>query len=89
MFGNYGLAWKFHRKLFITALRQYLSDATLIERRVSTQAEKLVKFMDDQSGKPFDPAVSEEDPGQNVIALERSAKACVEPTITWFQCRSL
>lgn len=56
MFGNYGLAWKFHRKLFITALRQYLSDATLIERRVSTQAEKLVKFMDDQSGKPFDPA---------------------------------
>ena len=29
-------------------------------------------------------AVSEEYPGQNVIALERSAKACVEPAITWF-----
>ena len=29
-------------------------------------------------------AISEEDPGQNVTALERSAKACVEPAITWF-----
>ena len=56
MFGNYGPAWKFHRKLFTTALRQYLSDIPLIERRVSTQAEKLVKFMDEQNGKPFDPA---------------------------------
>ena len=25
-----------------------------------------------------------EDPCQNVTALERSAKACVEPAITWF-----
>ena len=29
-------------------------------------------------------AISEEDPCQNVTALERSAKACVEPAITWF-----
>ena len=29
-------------------------------------------------------AIAEEDPGQNVTALERSAKACVEPAITWF-----
>ena len=29
-------------------------------------------------------AISEEDPGQNVTALELSAKACVEPAITWF-----
>ncbi|KAJ7369554.1 hypothetical protein OS493_038133 [Desmophyllum pertusum] len=54
-FGNYGPAWKFHRKLFTTALRQYLSDIPLIEGRVSTQAEKLVRFMEEQDGKPFDP----------------------------------
>ena len=29
-------------------------------------------------------AISEEDPCQNVTALERSAKACFEPAITWF-----
>ena len=56
MFGNYGPAWKFHRKLFTTALRQYLSNIPLIERRVSTQAEKLVQFIEEQDGKPFDPA---------------------------------
>ena len=56
MFGNYGPAWKFHRKLFTTALRQYLSNIPLIERRVSTQAKKLVQFIEDQDGKPFDPA---------------------------------
>lgn len=46
------------RKLFTTALRQYLSDIPLIEHRVSVQAEKLVQFMEDQDGKPFDPADS-------------------------------
>ena len=56
MFGNYGPAWKFHRKLFTTALRQYLSDIPLVERRVSTQAEKLVHFIEEQNGEPFDPA---------------------------------
>ena len=30
-------------------------------------------------------AIAREDPGQNVGALERRAKACVEPAITWFQ----
>ncbi|KAJ7369555.1 hypothetical protein OS493_038135 [Desmophyllum pertusum] len=54
--GNYGPAWKLHRKLFTTALRQYLSDIPLIQRRVSTQAEKLVQFMEEQDGNPFDPA---------------------------------
>ena len=29
-------------------------------------------------------AIAEEDPGQNLTALERSAKGCVEPAITWF-----
>ena len=46
------------RKIFTTALRQYLSDTPLIEYRVSVQAEKLVMFMEDQDGKPFDPADS-------------------------------
>lgn len=55
MFGN-GTSWKLHRKLFTTALRQYLSDIPLIESRVSTQAEKLVRFMEQLGGKPFDPA---------------------------------
>ncbi|XP_078354569.1 steroid 17-alpha-hydroxylase/17,20 lyase-like isoform X2 [Oculina patagonica] len=54
--GNYSPAWKFQRKLFTTALRQYLSDIPLIESRVSTQAQKLVQFMEEQAGKPFDPA---------------------------------
>lgn len=56
MLGNYGPAWKYHRKLFITALRQYLSDIGLVEKRVSTQAKKLVHFMEEQDGKPFDPS---------------------------------
>lgn len=55
MFGNYGPAWKCHRKLFTKALRQYLTDIPLIERRVKAQAEKLVRFMEGQGGKPFDP----------------------------------
>ena len=54
--GNYGPEWKLQRKLFTTALRQYLSDIPLIERRISVQAEKLVQFIADQDGKPFDPA---------------------------------
>ena len=56
VFCDYGPGLKFYRKLFITALRQYLSDIPLIENRVSTQAEKMVKFMGEQDGKPFDPA---------------------------------
>ncbi|KAL9969844.1 hypothetical protein ACROYT_G022112 [Oculina patagonica] len=56
--GNYGPEWKFQRKLFTAALRQYLSDIPLIESRVSAQAKKLVQFMEDQAGKPFDPADS-------------------------------
>ncbi|KAL9969843.1 hypothetical protein ACROYT_G022110 [Oculina patagonica] len=58
IFGNYGPEWKLQRKLFTSALRQYLSDIPLIESRVSAQAEKLVQFMEDQAGKPFDPADS-------------------------------
>lgn len=55
-FGNYGAAWKFHRKLFTTVLRQYISNIPLIESRVSAQAEKMVNFMEERGEKPFDPA---------------------------------
>lgn len=54
-FGDYGPGWKFHRKLFTTALRQYVSDTPLIEKRISGQAKKLVQFVEDQHEKPFDP----------------------------------
>lgn len=37
-------------------MRQYLLDVPLIEKRVSTQAETLVQFMEEQDGKPFNPS---------------------------------
>ncbi|XP_068699808.1 steroid 17-alpha-hydroxylase/17,20 lyase-like [Montipora foliosa] len=55
-FANYGPAWKFHRKLFTTSLRNYITDIPMIDKRVSAQAVKLVRFMEEQEGKPFDPA---------------------------------
>lgn len=56
VFSNYGPAWKFYRKLFISALRQYLSNIPLIENRVSTRSEKLIQFIGEQGGELFDPA---------------------------------
>lgn len=56
MLCNLGSAWKLHRKLFTTALRQYLSDIPLIEGRIAIQTMKMVKFMAEQNGKPFDPS---------------------------------
>ncbi|XP_068696659.1 steroid 17-alpha-hydroxylase/17,20 lyase-like [Montipora foliosa] len=56
IFAEYGPIWKFYRKLFVTALRQYLSNIPLIENRVTTQAEKLMRFMEEQRGELFDPA---------------------------------
>ena len=56
VFGNYCPGWKLHRKLFTTALRQYLADIPLIESRVNTQGEKLVLSMEKQQGQSFDPA---------------------------------
>ena len=54
--GNYGPAWKFHRKLFMTAVRRYISDQQLIERRMSEQATKLLRYFEDQEGSAFDPS---------------------------------
>ena len=58
VFSHYGPSWRLHRKLFTTALRQYLSDIPLIESRVLVQAEKLTKYMEALKGKHFDPSES-------------------------------
>ena len=55
-FGNYGPAWRLHRKLFTGALRQYLSDIPLIESRVCTQCENLLLYLEEQEERPFDPS---------------------------------
>ena len=56
IFGNYGPAWKLHRKLFVTALRLYLKDTPLVEERVGEQAQRVLQDIADQKGKPFDPS---------------------------------
>ena len=53
--GNYGPAWRFHRKLFMTAIRQYLSDQKLVEDRISEQVIRLMQYFEDQNGNDFDP----------------------------------
>ena len=55
-FGNYGPAWKFHRKLFMTAVRKYISDQELVEERISEQAKRLLQYFEDQKEKGFDPS---------------------------------
>ena len=52
---DYGPAWKFHRKIFVTALRQYLTDIPLIEGRITKQAQGILQHFDQQEGKSFDP----------------------------------
>ena len=52
---DYGPAWKFHRKIFVTALRQYLNDIPLIEGRITKQAKGILQHFYQQDGKPFDP----------------------------------
>ena len=54
--GNFGPAWRFHRKLFMTAVRQYLSNQELVEERISEQASNLLEYFEEQKGKDFDPA---------------------------------
>ena len=54
--GNYGPAWRLHRKLFMTALRQYLSNVQLIESRVLKETDKLLCYFEEQKGNAFDPA---------------------------------
>lgn len=52
---GYGPAWKYHRKVLFTALRQYLSDIPLLESRMQIQANKLLQYIDEQNQQPFDP----------------------------------
>ena len=56
VFGNYGPAWKLHRKLFVTALRLYLKDTPLVEEKVGEQVQRVLQYIADQKGKPFDPS---------------------------------
>ena len=55
-FGNYGPGWRFHRKLFVTATRNYMSDQQMVEERISEQARRLIEHFEHQQGKDFDPA---------------------------------
>lgn len=82
VFGNYGPAWKFHRKLFTTALRQYLSNNPLIENLVSTQAEKIVQFMEKQNEEPFDPSNCLRNAVQMLFVASHSKKALTQPIHT-------
>ena len=54
--GNYGPAWRFHRKLFMAAVRQYLSNQQLVEETISEQAGRLLNYFEDQKGKDFNPS---------------------------------
>ena len=53
--GDGGPAWKLHRKLVVTALRQFLSDTQHIEESVTEQATRVIQYIDDQYGQPFYP----------------------------------
>jgi len=55
-FGNYGPGWRFHRKLFVAAVRKYISDQQLVEERISEQARRLMQYFEAQQGNDFDPS---------------------------------
>ena len=55
-FGNYGPGWRFHRKLFVAAVRKYISDQQLVEERISEQARSLMQYFEAQQGNDFDPS---------------------------------
>ena len=74
--GNYGPAWKLHRKLFTSALRQYLSDVALIESRVCEQIHKLLNHFEKQKHDAFDPAVILAQSVANVICGVTFGEGC-------------
>ena len=51
-----GLSWKIHRRILISALRQHISNTAFIEERVTYTASKLLRFLEEQQQKDFDPA---------------------------------
>ena len=42
--------------MFVTALRLYLKDTPLVEEKVSEQVQRVLQYIADQKGKPFDPS---------------------------------
>ena len=54
-FAKYGPAWRLHRKVFATALRQHLSDQPLIGRTIDEQTLGILKYLDKQKEDSFDP----------------------------------
>ena len=53
--GDGGPAWTLNRKLFVTALRQFLSDTPHVEKSITEQATRALRYIDDQQGQPFYP----------------------------------
>ena len=53
--GDGGPAWTLNRKLFVTALRQFLSDTPHVEENITEQATRVLRYIDDQQGQPFYP----------------------------------
>lgn len=51
-----GPSWKYYKRILISALRQHLSNAPLIEERIADAAGKLLRMFDEQNGKSFNPA---------------------------------
>ena len=54
-FAKYGPAWRLHRNVFATALRQHLSDQPLIGRTIDEQTLGILKYLDEQKEDSFDP----------------------------------
>ena len=63
-----GPAWKFHRKIFVSSLRQYLTDIPLIEGRVTKQGKGILQQFDQKDGKSFDPKYMLNGATANVIS---------------------
>ena len=56
IFGDGHLAWKYHRRIFVSALRQYVSNIPLIQERLDKSTQKLMDLVEKHNGNSFDPA---------------------------------
>ena len=55
IFGDDNLPWKYHRRIFVSAIRQYVSNIPLIEERLSKSTRKLLNLFENEKGEAFDP----------------------------------
>lgn len=55
IFGDDNLPWKYHRRIFVSAIRQYVSNTPLIEERLSKSTRKLLNLFENEKGEAFDP----------------------------------